>query len=105
MGEVAAHADALRQGFARGARWARQGIAELEALVNEVADRLHPRPAAADGAEVRPGEIGKKVRLAISARPKERQRIVGQVRRRDRFSSGVDLILPSIGAKDALKTQ
>ena len=48
--------------------------------MNEVADRLHARPPAANGAEVRPGEIGKKVRLAISAGPKEGQRIVRQVR-------------------------
>ena len=48
------------------------------------------RPPAADGAEVRQGEIGKNVRLAISAGPKKWQRIRRKVRRGDRFSSGVD---------------
>lgn len=60
--------------------------------MNEIADRLHPRPPPADRAEVRPGEIREKVGLAVSARPEERQRILRKVGRGDRFGIGIDLI-------------
>jgi len=39
--------------------------------MNEIADRLNATPAAADGAEVRPGEIGEKLGLAVSAGSEE----------------------------------
>ena len=61
MREVAAHADALRQSFAGRPCGARLGIAESEASMNEIADGLHAGPPAADGAKVRPREIGQKV--------------------------------------------
>jgi hypothetical protein len=46
MSEVAADAYAFRQSLARGPGRARFGIAESETLIDEVADRLHFRPAA-----------------------------------------------------------
>ena len=73
--------------------------------MNEVADRLDPRPPAGDGAELCPGKIGEKVRLAISAGAKERQRVGRELRRRNRLSSVVDLILTSVAAKDAIEPQ
>ena len=61
--------------------------------MNEVADRLHPRPAAVDAAEVRPGEIGEQFGLAITAWPKERQRVRRKIRHGEPLRGVVDLIL------------
>ena len=73
--------------------------------MNKIANGLDARPSAADGAEVRPREIGEKVGLAISAWPKEWQRLGRQIRRRDEFGGQVGLILPTVAAKDAAKSQ
>jgi hypothetical protein len=58
MGEVAADADAFRQGLAGSPGRARSGLAEREPFMDEIADRVHLGPTAGNGAEVRPGEIG-----------------------------------------------
>src|ERR1700683_2068557 len=73
--------------------------------MNEVADRLYPRPSAIDAAEIRPGKIREQIGFAISARPKERQRVLREGRHRHDFRSSIDLILASIGAKSALETE
>ena len=73
--------------------------------MNEVADRLHARPSAIDAAEVPPGEIGKQIGFAISARPKEWQRVGREFRHRHCFRSGVDLIRAPVGVIDAIETQ
>src|SRR5208282_1220629 len=105
MREVAADANALRQSLARRPCRARLGIAESEAFVDEVADRLHASPPAADGAKVRPPEIGQKVRLAIPAGQKKRQRLARQIGRGDKFSGLVGVIFPTLATKDAVKPQ
>jgi hypothetical protein len=105
MGEVAAHADPLRKRFAGSAGWAGVGIAESQPLMDEIADGLHLGPAAPERAEMRPGEIGKKVALAVPAWPKERQHLGRQIRRRQGFRGLVGVILPFVASKDALETQ
>jgi hypothetical protein len=47
--------------------------------MNEIADGLYAGPPPADSPEIRPGEIGEKVGLAISAGPEERQRFCGRL--------------------------
>jgi hypothetical protein len=73
--------------------------------MNKIADRLHPRPSAANAAEIRPSEIREQLGLAISARPKERERVRRKIRHRHDLSIRIDLILASIGAKNALETE
>ena len=55
--EVAAHALLLHVGFQRRARGARVRVAEGQVVVDEVADRLHARPARLDAAEQIPGDL------------------------------------------------
>ena len=105
MREVAADADPLGQGFACSPRWTRLGVAESQPLMNKITNGPNAGPPAVDGAEVRPSEIGEKLGLAISARSKLLQRIERKVWRGDRVGGGVDLILLSVAAKDALTAQ
>ena len=55
--------------------------------MDEVADRLHPRPAGLGGAEEAPGEVEHAVALAEAAGEQEDQRLVGQLL--DRVLAGV----------------
>src|ERR1700690_3823918 len=100
MGEVAAYADTLGQRVVCCARGPSFGVAEPEAPMNEVADRLHPRPPAIDAAEARPGEIREQLGLAISARAEKRQRVRRKIRYGHRLRGGVESIRASIAIKD-----
>ena len=65
MREVAAHADALGVGFIGRARRTRALIAERDVAVDEIADRLHPRPARGRMAEKVPGNLAEFVGLDV----------------------------------------
>ena len=78
MSEVAAHAPPLDIGFERGAGRLGVLVAERDMLVHEVADRLHQRPAFADLAEFRPGDVRQPVGLAIAAAEQIDERVDGQ---------------------------
>jgi hypothetical protein len=84
MGEVAADADAFVHGIAGAASRARIRVAEADFGVDEIADRLHTPGAAGQPSELRPGEIGELVAVAIAARDQEQQHVVGKVRDRRR---------------------
>ena len=56
--------------------------------MNKITNGLNAGPPAADGAEVRPSEIGEKLRLAISARSKVWQRIGRKVWRGTASAAG-----------------
>ena len=58
--------------------WARVGITEPNSRVNEIADRLHTQ-GAGQLSELRPGEIGELVAIAIATCEQEQQRFVGKV--------------------------
>ena len=73
--------------------------------MHKVADRLDLRPSSRNGAEVRPGEIGQKVRFAISACPKERKRFGRQIRNGPGVGRSVDLVLQPGGTEYALEPQ
>jgi hypothetical protein len=91
MGEVAADADALMHGLAGATSWARVGITEPNFRVNEIADRLHTL-GAGQLSELRPGEIGELVAIAVAAREQEQQRFVGKVGDRRRPQVGWCLV-------------
>jgi hypothetical protein len=80
MGEVPADADAFVHGIAGATSWARVGITKADLRMNEIADRLHTQ-GAGQLSELRPGEIGELVAIAIAAREQEQQRLVGKGQR------------------------
>ena len=67
MREVAAHTDAFVHGFACAAGGPRIGITEADLRVHEIANRLHTLATSGDHPEIRPGEIGEVVAVAIPA--------------------------------------
>ena len=79
MGEVAADAELLVVAFGRRAVTACMVVAELNAVMHIIADRLYTLPAARDRPEQRPGEIGQLLGVAIAAAVEERQDLVRQV--------------------------
>ena len=89
---VGIRAALLRVSLGGGAVIARMVIAELEMAVHIVADRLHLLPAALNAAEMRPGEIGELLRVAIAAAHQEQQRVIGQFRNRELPGAGRDLV-------------
>src|SRR5258708_5727353 len=78
MGEVAADADALIVAFGSGAVAAGVMVAERNALMDIVADRLHPGPSAVDAAEQRPCQIGQLLGIAVATAQQIDQDVVGQ---------------------------
>ena len=54
-------------------------VAEGDAVVDVVADRLHARPAGRRAAEQRPGGVGKPVGVAVAAAQQEDEHVVRQV--------------------------
>ncbi len=79
VGEVPAHAALLAKAVPGGAGGRGVLIAEVQALVNVVADRLHPPPAGRSVAEHRPGHAGEVVGVAVAAAQQIDEDIVGQV--------------------------
>ena len=67
MREVAAYANAFMHGIAGAAGGTRIGITESDLCVHEIANRLHALAATGHHPEIRPGEIGELVAIAIPA--------------------------------------
>ena len=88
MREIAAYADAFGVGFIGGARRTGALIAERDVAIDEIADRLHPRPARRRMAEMVPGDLAEFVGFDVAAADEIEQRVVRQIRHRD--FSGVD---------------
>src|ERR1700692_3094 len=82
MGEIPAHAPAFGMGVPCRLGRACMLIAELDAIVNVIADRLHQMPTSANISELRPCDIDEAVGLAISAAEEENERVHRQVRER-----------------------
>lgn len=76
MDEVPAEADLLLMSLRRGPRGPREAIAEGQAIVNAVHDRLHPRPAGRHLPEQLPARTHQLVGFAISAAQQIAQDIV-----------------------------
>ncbi len=90
MREVAAHTAALSQRLDRAAGRSGVLVAELDSIVDEVADRLNARPARRRLAEQIPRGLHQPVGLAVAAAQQEHQRVVRQVGDRMFFRAGVD---------------
>ena len=78
MREVTAYANAFVMAFRSRTIAARMVIAEFEALMHVVADRLDTLPAAGNASEQGPGEIRKSLGIAIAASNQVDQRLVRQ---------------------------
>src|SRR5580658_7566867 len=79
MSIVAAYAPTLREHLSGRLAGVGVLVAEGDMAMDEVADRLDPRPAERRVAEEVPRRLGEEVRLAISAAEKKNQRFLGQV--------------------------
>ncbi len=78
MGKVATHALAILKNLKSGLRWARKAVAELDVLMDEIADGLDALPASRRGPEQAPRSLGQQVGLAIAATEQEEQGLVGE---------------------------
>ena len=98
MGEIAADPAPLDQRLGRAAHRRGVLVAELDPVVDEIADRLHALPAGRRGAEHVPGGLHQSVGLAVAAGEQEHQRIMGQVGDRMLVGSGIDaLVMAAVG--------
>jgi hypothetical protein len=79
VGKVAAYAAALDHDVGGGPGGAGMLVAEADMGMDEIADRLHARPARKRVAEARPGLLHQTLGLAVPAAEQERQRIVWQL--------------------------
>ena len=79
MRKIAADAGALLVDVMRRLHVMGVLVAEGDVVMDEIDDRLHPRPARRRVAEQRPGDIGELVGLAIAARHQIEQHLVGQL--------------------------
>ena len=77
MRKVAANAGALLVDIVRRLHVMGVLVAEGDVVVDEVDDRLHPRPALRRVAEQRPGDVSELVGLAIAARHQILQDFIG----------------------------
>src|SRR5208282_341219 len=75
MGEVAAHAAALGMRVPGGFGRAGVLVAEFDAVVDVVADRLHQRPAFCDIAELGPRDLYETIGFAVTAAEQIDQRL------------------------------
>ena len=71
MGVVATHAALFLIGFRSGPRYPRVLVAERDALMHEIADCLHARPAGIGLTEMGPRQIEQPIAVAVPARNKE----------------------------------
>ena len=79
MGEVTAHAIPFVEGLPRRLGRPRILVTERDVAVDEVADRLDPRPSRRRVAEKLPRLIREAISIAVAAREKEGERVRGQV--------------------------
>jgi len=80
VGKVAAHAATLDHDVGGGPGRAGVLVAEGDMGMNEIADRLHARPARRCRAEAGPSRVHETIGLAVSAAQQEDQRVVRQFR-------------------------
>ena len=80
MGEIPANAAAFLVTFRRGAVSPGMVVAEFNAVVGVVADRLRPLPAALDAAEERPSQIRKLLGVAVATCQQEGEGVARQRR-------------------------
>ena len=73
MGEIPANAAAFLVTFRCGAVCPGMVVAEFNAVVGVVADRLRPLPASLDAAEERPGEVRKLLSVAVATCQQKRE--------------------------------
>ena len=103
--KVPAYPCPLLHRLRRRARLSGFGIAEPQAIVDEVADGLYPRPATDDVAELGPGEVRQEIVFAIAAAHQKRQ----NVRREFRGGKGVcqllDIVMPPAVADNAFERE
>src|SRR4029453_1401903 len=76
VGEVAADALAVGEDLQGGLRGAREFVAELDVLVDEIANRLHAPPAERGAGEQVPSDLGHLVGLAVPTSQEEHQRLL-----------------------------
>lgn len=79
MREVAAYTNAFVHGIGGAAGGACIRITESDFSMHEIANRLHPLRATGHLPELRPGEVGELVAIAIPALKKEQQHIVRKI--------------------------
>jgi hypothetical protein len=70
-------------------------ISEFDAIMNVVADRLNPLPAAGDPAKHCPCLIRQLLRIAVSAAQQIRESLIGQVAHRPLFGLHVGFVRKS----------
>src|SRR5450755_84242 len=90
MCEIAAHAAPLVIRIPGGSHVARVLVAERDVAVDEIADRLHPRPARFGPSEHVPGNLRQSFGVAIAARQQKNQRLFRQVLYRMLLRRGYD---------------
>ena len=95
MGEVPADAYALAQRLAGAAGRAGLGIAEPDAIVDIVADRLDARIAAGESLKLPPGKIGEIVAVAVTAGHEKQHDLVGKTGDGREFSVWRRLVRPA----------
>src|SRR4029453_227479 len=78
VGVVAAHASALLVGLPRRLGGAGMLVAELNVVMDEIADRLDAPPTCGRVAEQAPGDLGQAVGLAVATAEEKDDRLVGQ---------------------------
>ena len=78
MSVVAAHPATLGVCFRRRSGRARMLVTEADVLMNEVADRLHPRPTRRRVAEQPPSLVGQAIGLAVTAPSKKSMTSAGR---------------------------
>jgi hypothetical protein len=89
MGVVTADPALLGVSLSGCAGRARVLVAERDMVVNEVADRLHPRPAGRCGSEQPPRLVRQAVGFAVPAAEQKQQRVYGQVLNRMLLGSDI----------------
>src|SRR3981081_2347495 len=92
MGKVAAHAETFLVTVPSRPRRACVGVAEGQAVMHIVADRLGACPSWRHATEKRPGGIRKTVGLAVAAAEQKFKRLVGQILYRDLSCIGFDRV-------------
>jgi len=80
MGEIPADAAAFLVALRRGAVPPGMVVAEFDAVVGVVADRLRSLPSAPDAAEERPGEVRKLLGVAVATCQQEGEDVTRQRR-------------------------
>src|SRR5277367_1492432 len=98
MGKVAANAEAFLMPVPSGARRACVRVAEGQAIMHIVANRLNACPSWRHGTEKRPSRIRETVGLAVAAAEEKFQRLVGEILNRDLSCIGFDRIRQTVVA-------